>query len=900
MSRLIPRITPWLLAWAVLIADSPARAETTADKEDEQTLHNAGLSTDGAALLAFFHARARTDIDPDRLRLLLRQFTASTNQERSLATAEFLGLGPLAVPTLRRAANDLETPELARRAQNCLHWLEGPPSANLPAAAARVLAAHKPDGAAAALLAYLPFTDNAEVLRAVTSALAAVAAQGGKPNPALLSSLADPMAVRRAAAGIALARANPPDQVPAVRKLLQDPAPGVRLRTALALAEAHDAEAIPVLIDLLADLPSEQRHRVEEYLQQLAGEWSPASNFVGEDEIARKIRRDAWAAWWRNVDGASLLAAVRKRTLTVEDREKIRVLLGKLGAEDFATREGAAKELFALGRRSLPQLREATKDRDAEVSRQAKQLIERIELEPSHHLPTAAIRLLAVRKPSGSVESLLAYLPYAEDENLSAEARKSLTALALREGQLDPALVRALSDAQPLLRSTAAEALAKGGGEAGRAAVRKLLKDAVPDVRMRVALALALVREREGVPVLIDLLTVLSAENVSQVEDALYQLAGDSAPDVSLGEKPDEKKKCRDAWAAWWKINADRVDLARLTSRPWLGYTLLCDCSNNRVFEVGRDGKQRWAIENVPFPVDAWVLPGNRVLIAEYNARRSHRTRLQGQGPLVEGGLAQPAGQRAAAARRQHLHRHRSADHRGGPRRQGSLRDQQRARRHHGRLPGAQRQHRRARAERPVPDNGHDGKATQELPFQPQRRLDQRHRFAAKRPHPHHAAGSQQGGGVRCRGENDRRSGRAGGDDGDGPAQRPHAGGQPRRPTRLRGGPRRQGRLGVQGDRQHLPGAAALRIRRQAGGHDCLSGPSRAAQRSGVSGTASSRLLRCAACAARTTMLRNRVRLLSGFAPSRKRLGGDGEPASTRSDVAAPVGIELDTVAVRD
>ena len=129
----------------------------------------------------------------------------------------------------------------------------------------------KPAGAAAALMAYLPFADSPEVLQAVTAALAAVAVADGKPDPDMLRALADPMAVRRAAAGVALARAAPPDQVPAVRKLLQDPARGVRLRAAMALAEAHDAEAIPVLINLLTDLPVEQRKKVEEYLQQLAG-----------------------------------------------------------------------------------------------------------------------------------------------------------------------------------------------------------------------------------------------------------------------------------------------------------------------------------------------------------------------------------------------------------------------------------------------------------------------------------------------------------------------------------------------------------------------------------------------------------------------------------------------------
>ncbi len=121
---------------------------------------------------------------------------------------------------------------------------------------------------------------------------------------------------------------------------------------------------------------------------------------------------------------------------------------------------------------------------------------------------------------------------------------------------------------------------------------------------------------------LIDLLAVLPAEPVAEIESILYQLAGDSAPKTPAGTEPGDKKKCRDAWAAWWKINAARVDLGRLKERPWYGYTLICDTARNRVYEIDRNGKERWAINNVVQPFDAVVLPGNRVLIAEFNSNR--------------------------------------------------------------------------------------------------------------------------------------------------------------------------------------------------------------------------------------------------------------------------------------
>jgi len=599
--------------------------------DDERVLHDAGLSGTGPALLAFFHARARTEIDRELLQRLLHQCVEGNAEERGRATAELLGLGPLALPALRQVSGDLDHPDLAERATRCLPWLEGPSSHKLLSAAARQLSRRKPDGAAAALLAYLPVADDTDVFRAVMAALAAVAVPNGKPDPALLRGLADPVGVRRAAAGVALARAAPPEEVPAVRKLLKDPAPGVRVRAALALAEANDAEAIPVLIDLLAVLSAEERRPIEELLTLLAGEWAPAQQFHSEDKIGRRIRRDAWASWWRNTDADSLLAAVREHTLTPQSRVRIGDLLGKLSSEDFTIREQASRELFALGRIALPQLRQSAQNKDAEVARRARQLIDRIERDPIHHLPGAAIRLLAVRKPSGAVEALLGYLPFAEDEAIEIDVQKSLTALARQNGKPHPALLRALEDSNPALRATVAEALVKGGGSEGHAAAHKLLADDSAEVRLRVALALARARDRGGVPVLIELLTVLPLDRMSQAEDALHQLAGDTAPETPTGTEPAERKKCRDAWAAWWKLNAKRVNLARLTSSPWYGYTLICDLQGGRVYELDRKGKQRWMISGVGGPVDARILPGNRVLIAEYGADRVTERDLSGK-----------------------------------------------------------------------------------------------------------------------------------------------------------------------------------------------------------------------------------------------------------------------------
>jgi HEAT repeat protein len=603
---------------------SPAAAvrEESSVADGEQTLRDAGIVADGPGLVAFFQARSLPEVEQARLEQLVEQLGESSSKEYDRARAEIVGLGPLALQRLRRTANDLDHPKAAERATRCLPWLEGPASRRLLIAAAHHVERLKPEGAAGALLAYVGFADDPDVRTAVNAALEAVAAPADRPDPALLRGLSDPLAARRAAAGAALCRAAPARAAVEVRKLLKDPAPAVRLGAARALAEANDADAFPVLIDLLADLPAEERKPIEEMLTRLAGEWAPVTHLVSEDRIARRVHRDAWAAWWKNTDGEALLAVVDEHILTSEKREKIQSFIGKLGDEDFSSREAAGRSLFEMGRIVVPQLRKAAKDRDVEVARRAQQLIARIEKSPSHSMPAAALRLLAVRKPEGAAAALLGYLPFAEEEQLSEDVGKALTALAERGGKPDEALVRALSDEQATVRAAAAEALAQGAGKRGREAVQKLLQDKDPAVRLRVALVLVRAGERERVPVLIDLLAELPEELVGQAEDALHQLAGESAPEAALGSTKEEKKKCRQAWLAWWKANSRRVDVAHLNSRPWYGYTLLCDINNGRVYEIDRAGKERWSINGLQFPIDAVVVGRNRVLIAEYHGQK--------------------------------------------------------------------------------------------------------------------------------------------------------------------------------------------------------------------------------------------------------------------------------------
>ena len=110
-----------------------------------------------------------------------------------------------------------------------------------------------------------------------------------------------------------------------------------------------------------------------------------------------------------------------------------------------------------------------------------------------------------------------------------------------------------------------------------------------------------------------------------QTEDLLTRLAGEQTPSVVLGAGAEaERRKCREAWVAWWKINGDKVELARLTAEePYHGLTLACEYDGveggGRVAEYGRDGKLRWQVTGLQGVNDAQLLPGGRVLVAERN-----------------------------------------------------------------------------------------------------------------------------------------------------------------------------------------------------------------------------------------------------------------------------------------
>ncbi|HEV3119392.1 MAG TPA: HEAT repeat domain-containing protein [Gemmataceae bacterium] len=323
-------------------------------------------------------------------------------------------------------------------------------------------------------------------------------------------------------------------------------------------------------------------------------------------------------------EGKGLLDFFRKRTLTPEGQKRIEIMVRELGDSRFKIRAKASADLVAEGVVALPFLRQALKERDLEVIHRAEECIRLIEeKEPRVGLAAAALRLVVARKPHGALPVILEYAPFAEDDVVTGEVVNTLIALGVRDGKPDPVLMQALSNAHPLRRSLAAAALCNGGVGRGLSEVKRLLKDADSGVRLRVGLALASAGEKEAVPVLIELLTQLPQGGAWQAEDLLLRLAGEEAPRIDLGRDDAAHRKCRDAWAAWWGEHHARADLSRIEGNGRvLGYTLIVLLDEGRVIELDNHDKTRLEISGLKLPLDAQILPGDRVLIAEHGGDR--------------------------------------------------------------------------------------------------------------------------------------------------------------------------------------------------------------------------------------------------------------------------------------
>jgi len=291
----------------------PGGPPTLADANitDEDALKKADLAgADGPKLLEYLKTRTLTDVDQGKISAIIKRFGADDFDDRLKATAEIEAFGSAAIGPLKKITTERDSdPEMAYRARLALGKMEKVPHAAVAVAVVRAVVKSKPEGAAAALIGFLPLADTDAVAEVIREGLIALAVKEGKAEPAIVAAMTDVSPIRRAAAYVALTegggtdgvRGPVKDALPKLKEaVLKDADTEAKFTGLWSLALiTREKEYVTELIKLIPTAGRGRIWQLEELLLQFAGTHPKDGRFLKSPESLVKTR-DAWLGWWKD------------------------------------------------------------------------------------------------------------------------------------------------------------------------------------------------------------------------------------------------------------------------------------------------------------------------------------------------------------------------------------------------------------------------------------------------------------------------------------------------------------------------------------------------------------------------------------------------------------------------
>ncbi|MSR32731.1 MAG: hypothetical protein EXR99_14635 [Gemmataceae bacterium] len=622
----------FLILLALLSLGLPGLAQEFSEEEmaaaERSFLMKMGFPADSASLASYLREKGKGNPTAEDLKKTFTLLQSVDPNEYRLGLARVASHGLSARPGLRA----LESAAEGERKKRLLSALEaiGPDGNRIDVAAIRVLSLDSPALALAVLLDSYPELEEGMVLETARSALSRLCWKEGVFHPLLLKSLEDPVKKRRQVAleMLALAGRRAPREI--LLKKLSETDPGVQFLAASALTRQLDPRGFLALMELLPVLDEKTALEAEDLLLEIAGDLAPA-NLLKRETLPGK-NSSAWKSWWEKLSGPVLLKELKDRIPNAANHEQIKKLIKELGDDQFEIREKAAEVLKTLGPQVVPALRSLADAKDVEVRGRAKTLLAELGETGIKPIQQSLPKLLVLKAPEGAVAGLLDYLPAAENDDQASLFYEALGALAWQNSN-KLAAQPGLQDPNPRKRVGSGVLLLNQESKENKKMMSPLLKDSDPWVRYRISLFMALAGERDSLPILIQSLGELPAEQCVDGEGLLFDLAGNDPP-KALSVNSTERKKIAAVWETWWNENSKKVvldSLAGFNQSAYSGNVLIISLANNTVFELSKDGKISWSITGLSGPMDAQVLPSGRVLIAEHHAQRVTERNLKGE-----------------------------------------------------------------------------------------------------------------------------------------------------------------------------------------------------------------------------------------------------------------------------
>lgn len=324
--------------------------------------------------------------------------------------------------------------------------------------------------------------------------------------------------------------------------------------------------------------------------------------------------------------GAELLQILRERTPKAQTTEQFYKLVARLKAAPYPERVRATGDLVKMGPLIRPLLESVLAEGkvDAEAASRLRHVLEKFPAEKDIAAVTAAARLIQRDKPADSLPVLFDFVPHATSEEIRQEVQRAINATALLGKEPAPILTELLKDDNVQRKAAAAEALVRVGSAAGMKKITPLLKDAQPQVRFQVGLALVEQNDKSGLPLLIQSIADMPPDAVETALDLLYRAAGEDAPTV-VYEGKKNAAACSAAWSKWQAKFDGKLDLAKQLAKTNLGFTVIASTAlgakanlKSQIFELGAGNVRRWEFDGPRYCLDVQVIGPDRLLVAEY------------------------------------------------------------------------------------------------------------------------------------------------------------------------------------------------------------------------------------------------------------------------------------------
>ena len=137
--------------------------------------------------------------------------------------------------------------------------------------------------------------------------------------------------------------------------------------------------------------------------------------------------------------------------------------IAKLTTGSNEEQQAAAAKLVEMGTIAVPELRKLRTASEARGGKRVRECLAKIEDAGDRPLARPAMRKLLIRRPPGTVEALLGFLPFASDPAAEEDVYYGLDGLLERDPKLLKSLDPFLKDGQPARRALAACILGRRG-----------------------------------------------------------------------------------------------------------------------------------------------------------------------------------------------------------------------------------------------------------------------------------------------------------------------------------------------------------------------------------------------------------------------------------------------------